>query len=61
MLAVLLERLLPSLDIHVEPIALCEVSPGRRLLLPGLTRTMLHFVLTGSGLVRSTSGRALGG
>ena len=58
MLAVLLDKLLSNLDIHVEPFSLCEVSPGRRLRLPGSPRVMLHFVLAGSGFVRSTSGRA---
>lgn len=55
---VFLEKLLSNLDIHVEPFSLCEVSPGRRLRLPGSTTVMLHFVLEGSGLVRSGSGRA---
>ena len=55
---VLLDRLLSNLDIHVEPFSLCEVSPGRRLRLPGPATVMLHFVLTGSGFVRSAAGRA---
>jgi AraC-like DNA-binding protein len=53
---VLLDRLLANLDIHVEPFSLCEVSPRRRLRLPGSERVMLHFVLTGSGFVRSATG-----
>jgi len=56
MRAVLLDKLLSNLDIHVEPFALCEVSPGRRLLLPGSARVMLHYVLVGSGFVRSAAG-----
>jgi AraC-like DNA-binding protein len=58
MRAVLLDKLLSNLDIHVEPFSLCEVSPGRRLLLPVSARVMLHFVLVGSGFVRSASGTA---
>lgn len=56
MRAVLLDKLLSNLDIQVEPFSLCEVSPGRRLLLPGSGRVMLHFVLVGSGFVRSAAG-----
>jgi AraC-like DNA-binding protein len=53
---VLLDKLLSNLDIHVEPFSLCEVSPGRGLRLPGSATVMLHFVLTGSGFVRSAAG-----
>lgn len=56
MRAVLLDKLLSNLDIHVEPFSLCEVSSGRRLLLPGSARVMLHFVLAGSGFVTSAAG-----
>lgn len=52
----LLDRLLSNLDIDVEPFSLCEVSPHLRLRLPGANRVMLHFVLTGSGFVRSSTG-----
>jgi len=56
MLEVLLNKLLSNLDIQVEPFSLCEVSPGLKLRLPGSARVMLHFVLQGSGFVRSGSG-----
>lgn len=56
MFEVLLDKLLSNLDIHVEPFSLCEVSAGRRLRFPGSARVMLHFVLTGSGFVRSAAG-----
>ena len=52
----LLDKLLSNLDIQVEPFSLCEVSPGRMLRLPGSARVMLHFVLDGSGFVRSAAG-----
>ena len=55
---VLLDKLLSNLDIHVDPFSLCQVSPGRRLLLPGPPTVMLHFVLEGSGVVRSAAGKA---
>lgn len=53
-----LDKLLSNLDIHVEPFSLCEVSRNRRLRLAGSARVMLHFVLTGSGFVRSAKGEA---
>lgn len=52
----LLDKLLSNLDIRVEPFSLCQVSPRRRLRLAGSERVMLHFVLAGSGYVRSASG-----
>jgi AraC-like DNA-binding protein len=56
MRSVLLDKLLSNLDIEVEPFSLCEVSPRRRLNLPGSPRVMIHFVLAGSGFVRSAAG-----
>ena len=58
MRSVQLDKLLSNLDIRVEPFTLCEVRPGRRFRVPGSPRVMLHFVLTGSGLVRSAAGTA---
>jgi AraC-like DNA-binding protein len=55
---VLLDKLLSSLDVGVEPFSLCEVGPERRLRLPGATRVMVHFVLEGCGFVRSPGGTA---
>lgn len=52
----LLDKLLSNLDIDVEPFSLCEVSPRSRLQLPGSPRVMIHFVLAGSGFVRSAAG-----
>jgi len=51
----LLDRLLSSLDVRVEPFSLCEVDAGDLLHLPGSAAVMLHFVLAGSGLVRAGS------
>ena len=40
----LLEKLLSNLTVHVEPFALCTVSEGWRLHLPGPPGLLLHFV-----------------
>ena len=49
----LMDRLLSNMSVDVEPFALCRVSTGWRLTLPPPPHPMLHFVLEGSGLVRS--------
>jgi AraC-like DNA-binding protein len=54
----LLEKILSNLAIHVEPFALCVVSEGWRLRLPGPPRTMIHFVLKGSGVLHDSRGKA---
>jgi AraC-like DNA-binding protein len=53
-----LDRLLSNLEVHVKPFALCLVSSGWRLHLPGPPTAMLHFVLMGEGAVRSGEGRS---
>lgn len=52
----LLEKLLSNLAVHVEPFALCMVSHGWRLHLPGPPEALLHFVLHGHGVVRAPVG-----
>jgi AraC-like DNA-binding protein len=47
----LLDRLLSNLDVDVEPFAMCLVSEGWRLRLPGPPEVLLHFVLQGRGSV----------
>ena len=47
----LLDKLLANLTVEVEPFALCGVSAGWRLRLPGPPRPLLHFVLEGAGAV----------
>jgi AraC-like DNA-binding protein len=49
---VLLDKLLTNLTVEVEPFALCQISAGWRLRLPGPPRPLLHFVLKGEGTVR---------
>jgi len=46
-----LDRLLSNLDVDVEPFAMCLVSDGRRLRLPGPPEVLLHFGLRGRGFV----------
>lgn len=45
------DKLLSHLNIDVEPFALCLLSEGWRLRLPGPPKVLLHFVLKGSGAV----------
>jgi hypothetical protein len=47
----LLDKLLSNLDVEVEPFAMCLVSEGWRLRLPGPPDVLLHFVLQGQGSV----------
>ena len=47
----LLEKLLSNLSVHVEPFALCTMSEGWRLHLPGPPGLLLHFVLEGDGVL----------
>jgi AraC-like DNA-binding protein len=47
-----LDRLLSHLDVQVSPFALCTLSKGWRLRLPGPPGVLLHFVLRGDGAVR---------
>lgn len=53
-----IDRLLTNIDVQVEPFALCQVSSGWRLGLPGPSDAMFHFVLRGSGIVRDADGEA---
>ena len=52
----LLDKLLSNLAVHVEAFALCQLSEGWRLCLPGPPQVMLHFVLKGEGLIRGPDG-----
>lgn len=53
---VTLDRLLASVDVRVEPFALCLLNAGWRLRLPGRADVTLHFVLQGSGVLRGPQG-----
>ncbi len=52
----MLNKLLSNLAVEVQPFALCEVSPGWRLRLPGPSGTLLHFVLQGDGVLQGPDG-----
>lgn len=54
----LVDRLLSNLSVRVEPFALCQLSPGWRMHLPGPPDVMLHYVLKGQGAVRGPNGEA---
>ena len=45
----LLDKLLSNLSVHVDPFALCTVSDGWRVHLPGPPGLLFHFVLEGNG------------
>ena len=47
-----MDRLLQRLSVEVEPFAVCSISSGWRLQLPGPPDVMLHFVLEGTGRLR---------
>jgi AraC-like DNA-binding protein len=47
----LLNKLLSNLSVHVEPFALCTMSKGWRLCLPGPPGLLFHFVLEGTGVL----------
>jgi hypothetical protein len=52
----LIDKLISYLVVEVKPFAVCQVSNGWRLRLPGPTGTMLHFVLKGSGTIHCPKG-----
>jgi AraC-like DNA-binding protein len=47
----LLDKLLSNLSVHVKPFALCTVSDGWRVRLPGPPGLLFHFVLKGNGML----------
>ena len=55
----LLDRLLERLSVDVDPFAVCSVSSGWSLELPGPPDVMLHFVLEGSGTLRLADGEEM--
>ncbi|MCZ6750246.1 MAG: AraC family transcriptional regulator [Acidobacteria bacterium] len=55
----LLDKLLSNLAVHVEPFALCIVSAGHKLPLPGPPVVMLHSVHKGNGVVHGPQGAVI--
>lgn len=54
----LLDRLLSNLSVHVKPFAVCTLSEGWRLYLPGPPGLLFHFVLEGNGMLYGPRGDA---
>jgi len=54
----LLNKLLSNLSVHVRPFAICTLSEGWRLHLPGPPGVLLHFVLEGNGVLYGPHGDA---
>lgn len=52
----LLDRLLSNLTVYVEPFAICTLSEGWRVYLPGPRGLLLHFVLQGQGMLYGPRG-----
>jgi AraC-like DNA-binding protein len=53
-----LDKLLSNLAVQVEPFALCQLSVGWRIHLPGPREVMLHYVLQGQAVVCGSDGIA---
>lgn len=51
-----LDKLLCLLDVRLNAMALCEVREGERLLLPAMDNILVHYVLHGSGILRTSDG-----
>lgn len=54
----LLDKLLSNLSVHVKPFAICTLSEGWRLHLPGPSGLLFHFVLEGNGVLYGPRGDA---
>jgi AraC-like DNA-binding protein len=54
----LLDKLLSNLSVHVKPFAICTLSDGWRVRLPGPPGVLFHFVLEGSGSIYGPHGDA---
>lgn len=51
-----LDRLLTTLDVRVHAFAVCEVAPGRRLVFQPMDAVIVHYVLAGTGTLRTGGG-----
>jgi len=54
----LLDKLLSNLSVHVDPFAICTLSDGWRVRLPGPPGLLFHFVLEGTGMLLGPHGDA---
>jgi AraC-like DNA-binding protein len=53
----ILDKVLASLEVEVRAFALCRVATGWRLTTDPLPKLVLHYILEGSGTLRTGSGR----
>lgn len=51
-----LDKLLCLLDVRLNAMALCEVRRGHCLRLPAMDNILVHYVLSGSGFLRTSDG-----
>jgi AraC family transcriptional activator of mtrCDE len=56
---VLLDRLLSNLELTLRPFVVCEVASGWRLQLSRLDWVTVHFVVAGTGRLRSSTGQVM--
>lgn len=54
----LLNKLLSNLSVHVQPFAICTLSKGWRLHLPGPPALLFHFTMKGHGTLYGPNGDA---
>jgi AraC-like DNA-binding protein len=54
----IIDKLLTNLSVQVSPFAICTLSPGWRLRLPGPAGVLFHFVLEGEGVLYGPNGDA---
>ncbi|NNC10030.1 hypothetical protein HJC10_45495, partial [Corallococcus exiguus] len=51
-----LNRLLTTLAVHLHAFAVCEVEPGWRLVIDSMEQATIHYVLAGTGTLRTQTG-----
>lgn len=51
-----LDRLLTTLAVQLHAFAVCEIEAGWRLVIDGMDAIVVHYVLAGSGTVRTAAG-----
>lgn len=55
-----LDKLLCLLDVRLNAMALCEVPAGKRLRLPAMDSILVHYILEGRGVLRTSDGSTAG-
>lgn len=54
-----LDKLLCLLDVRLNAMALCEVSSGKLLRLPPMDSILVHYILAGRGVLRTSEGSSV--